>query len=521
MVGARAELEGGGNGFDLLIGLSGRTAEDFDTPLGRAEHSRYQSYGLDFNVGYSPKDSAHQSRYELSGRYQHVDTERAGGLGAAPGYPKRLLREEPIVEQYLRLGYQGKNYGVFADTLDVSVYRRHFETDIYQTNRTSPASTANVHLKVYTPLVWGGHLTALKNVGDHLIGYGADFLHERNKGRRQEDDVTNNATGVTTHRPWRAVDRTRQQTDIGVFVTDEWKTAERLTLSGALRFDWVKATIGKEPAAGENAAITAAFGDHPGVTRTAVTGNVGAVFKLTPVWDLTANVSRGFRAPAGEMTTTGTAGAINNLPAPDLNPEYSKSLEVGTRWHSDAHFGSLVGYLTRYTDLIVSTRIDSNNFQRKNIGKAEIAGIELEGFWQFASSWQLRYMATYTRGTDKSSDVPLDYIAPLVGRLALRYDRETWYGEGVWRGYKGKTRIDPSKERTSGSYSMIDLYAGAKLDRFGSAWRGWKVIAGIENVFDRVGRNPTVYEDIAFARNVTNPLVEPGRNFVLKIVSEY
>ncbi|MDR2679072.1 MAG: TonB-dependent receptor [Zoogloeaceae bacterium] len=524
MFGGRVELEGGGNGFDVLIGAHSRAASDYDTPIGHAGNSRYRSQGLDFNIGFSPETSPHRSRWELSGRYQDVNTGRAGGIGAAPGQPVMKVAEEPIREKYLRLGYTGHNYGAFADTLDASFYWREFETDIYQQNRANPAVIAMPHLKVYTPTVWGGHLTAMKGIQEHLISYGFDFFREDFAGRdRQITRVNPNTGAVVGQTNWEHIDRHSIEDSFGLFVADEWRANERLTLSGALRWDWVRARIGGA-ADGENAAIAAAFGDHPGMEDTAFTGNLGAVWKLTPVWSVAANLSRGFRPPSGtELTVTGTAGTINNLPAPNLKPEYNKTLELALRWNSAAHQGSLTAYVSRYTDLISNIRIDSSNFQRKNVGKAEISGLELEGRSRLASRWYLKYMLTATRGTDESANEPLAYIAPLAGRLALRYEENGWYGEGVLRGYKGKHRIDTTQERKSASYGMVDLYAGGKLEPLlGEHWRSWKVVAGVENVFDRLGRNPTVYEDIAYPYgSVANPLVEPGRNFVLKLVSEY
>ena len=160
--------------------------------------------------------------------------------------------------------------------------------------------------------------------------------------------------------------------------------------------------------------------------------------------------------------------------------------------------------------------------QRLNVSTAVIRGLELEGQKALSSNLRLNYMLTATRATDKSTREPLPGIAPLGGRLALRYQRDQWYAEGVTRGYKGKTRIDHTQERKGSSYAMLDLYAGANLDKFlGESWRGWKLVGGVENVFDRLGRNPAIAEDINYARGRANPLVEPGRNLVIKLTSDF
>ncbi len=520
-VGARTELVGGGKGFDVLVGLHGRTAEDYKTPLGKAENSDYQTWGGDFNIGFRP-DSA--SRWELSGRYQNVTTGRAGGLGAAPGAPYLEVRESPIVERHLKLGYQGRDVGAWADSLDASIYVRDFETDIYQVSKTSATVTTKTHTQVYTPTVWGGHVIAMKGLGNHVLSYGADFFSENFAGRDVRTTKENAATGVvTSDTGFVRADRQSTQTNVGVFVSDEWQVNDRVALSGALRGDVIRVTIG-DALSQESAAQRAAFGANPDSTDRALTGSLGTVFKLVPGWNLVGNLSRGFRAPSGiEKTTTTIAGTITTLAAPELKPEVSHTLELGSRWSGQGYAANVTAYRTQYTDLITTVAVSSSLRQRKNISDATIDGVEVDGHVTLAPRWRFSYSVTALRGTDNSTGTPLAGIAPLSGRLALRYEGSGWYGEGVFRGYRGKSRINPAEERQSVGYGMVDLYAGIGLERvLGSEWKHWKVVAGLENAFDQVGRNPTVAESLSYASGlIGNALVEPGRAVVLKLSSDY
>ncbi|MFT3759866.1 TonB-dependent receptor [Thauera sp.] len=518
--GGRVELAGGGQGFDVLIGAHARSAGDYDTPVGKAYNSAFETKGVDFNIGYRPTN---ESRWEISGRYENAKTERAGGLGAAPGEPVLSVSEKPITERYLRLGYQGRNFGAVADSLDASMYVRKFDTHIWQTNRANPAMTVDAHIRVDAPTVWGGHLVAMKAVDDHLLSYGADFFSEDFEGRNRQITRSNNTTGTVTPLPWEKIDRDSKTTNIGIFVADEWRANERWVLSGAVRGDWVKAEVGGA-LANENAAQRAAYGRNPGSTETALTGSMGAVFALDEVWSVAANLSRGFRAPSGmDMTITSTAGTITTLPSPDLSPEVNRTVELGLRWASARHQGSVTAYQSNYRDLITTTVVSPTLRQRQNVSKAVIRSLELEGRSLLDRNFSLNYMLTATRGTDESESRPLPGIAPLSGRLALRYTHGGWYAESVLRGYKGRSRIDKTQERGTASYAMVDLHAGTRLDGLlGESWKGWKVVAGIENLFDRAGRNPTVAEDIAYPRGtVGNPLVEPGRNFAIKLSSDF
>jgi len=520
MKGGRVELVGGGNGFDVLVGAHSRQADDYDTPLGTAENSEYSMQGLDFNIGFSPDE---QSRWELSGRYQDVSTGRAGGLGGAPGLPYVQVNEDPIIERYLRLAYQGESSGLLADNLDAGLYVRDFETDIYNRNAKNPNVTALAHIKVYSPTIYGGHLTAQKQLGNHSLSYGGDFFHEAFDGRTRQINQYNSSGNLIGTVDWHAMERDSEQLSIGAYLSDDWYLSDKWSLSGTLRGDFVNVEIG-DGLASENASQKAAFENNTDNDFFALTGSLGGIYRLTPDLHLVANLSRGFQAPSGiSMTVTSVAGTVTTLPAPQLEEETNITGELGLRWYGENTELRLTAYESRYKDLISLARISDGLYQRQNISEATIQGVELDGRTRLSESWSLKYALTSTRGTDDSTGVPLSYITPLSGRVSLRYDGLGWYSEASIRAYKGKTRIDPSQERETSSYAIANLYAGLDLDRIlGADWKDWKLRAGVENLFDREGRNPSVNEDIAFSNElIGNPLAEPGRSFLVKLTVDY
>lgn len=521
MFGGRAELVGGGNGFDVMIGAHQREARDYDSPIGTVDNSSYRMRGLDFNIGYSPTPL---SRWELSGRYENVTSNRGGGLGAAPGAELLQVSERPIIERYLRLAYSGQEMGAFADSLDTSLYVRDFETDIYQVNNKTAGVTAKTHLKVYTPTEIGGHLTALKALGDHQLSYGGDFYLEDFDGRLSRNTRYDKGTGAQlSDSGWKRMERDTSQTSLGLFATDTWTINDRWVLGGAVRSDWIESKIGSALLT-ETPAQSAAFEDSRIKRYHAYTGSLGAVYKLTPNWHLFGNFSRSFRAPSGQaMVSTSVSGTITTLPNADLEDETSLTTELGVRWYGLDSQMSLTAYQSDYDNLIALVVLDKDLRQQQNISKAQMRGLELEGKVGLDHHWSMNYAATYTRGTDKSSGQPLPNIAPLTGRLSLRFQEDDWYGEAAVRAYKGKTRIDKTQERVSASYAMVDVYAGMNLGRvLGSGWEDWLVTAGVENLFNKVGRNPVVAQDINYSDNlVGNSLVEPGRSAVIKLTVNY
>jgi hemoglobin/transferrin/lactoferrin receptor protein len=520
MYGLRGELVGGGNGFDVLVGVNQRTANDYDSPLGKVDNSDYDSRGLDFNIGYRTSDTA---RWELSGRYQNVTSGRAGGLGAAPGPDLLEVREDPLVERYLRLNYNSQAFSDWADSLDASLYVRHITTDSYQVNRKNATRDVATHQKNHSPTVFGGHLTATRQIEDHQLSFGGDFFNEAADGRKRLQQRYNKDGTLQAEGTWNTLERDTEQTSFGLFVSDDWYLNERWSLAGALRGDMVQIKVGSG-ITGENSAVTRAYQGNTNNRHSALSGSLGAVYRLTPDWHLVGNLSRGFRAPSGQqMARTSVSATITTLPAPDLEPETNLTAELGVRWYGKQSHASLTAYQSRYDDLIALAPVSSDIRQQQNISKATIEGIELDGETQLTGPWSMRYSLAATRGTNNSEDKPLAGIAPLSGQLTLRYQADRWYSEGKVRGYRGRTRIDDSQERETASYAMVDLYAGSDLSQlFGAQWKHWKVSVGVENLFDRVGRNPTTAEDLAYSNDLLgNPLVEPGRTAQLKLLVDY
>lgn len=521
MVGGRVEVLGGGNGFDVMLGVNHRDGDDYSTPLGDALNSGFNSTGADLAIGYRPHADA---RWELSARYQRVVSERAGGLGAAPGEPWMSVREDPIIERYVRLAYQGRKFGALADSIDASVYVRDFDTDIYQRNARSPVFTAYNHIKVYTPTVWGGHLTVNKRLGSHALSFGGDFFNESFDGRINQVQRYSNSTGALLGSSgWRQMERAAHQTNVGLFVHDDWHVGDAWTLSGSLRGDMVDIRIG-DTYAGEPPKLTEAYAGSTRPRHYAVTGGLGAIYEFVPGWQVVGNLSRGFRAPSGmNLTISSVAGTQATLPSPHLTPETNLTAEAGVRWFGTDGWARLTAYQSKYTDLIALQRIDANLFQRQNIGKATIRGVELEGRTKIFRRWSVGAAATYTHARNDITGRPLPYVAPLTANASLRYDGAGWHAEGVVRAFRAKTDIDPSQERRTAGYGMVDLFVGMDVSRvLGDGWRDWKLLAGVENVFNKVGRNPTVTENLSYPNTlVGNPLVEPGRAVTLKLTGVY
>ena len=483
-VAGRAEILGGGAGWDLLVGASGRIGGDYLTPIQeggkylKAKNSNYNAFNLDFNVGYTTKNN---TRYYAQGRYSSIESHRAGGgagVSAAPGSSYGIyVSEIPLREYYLRVGASKKNLS-FANSMDIYAYIRHWDTDIwnYRSNSTYGTNKTNIQQQVYNNNIAGFKIIFDSTAGKHSLGYGGEIVSAINpRGTRQifHNGNDTNATGSIN-----IAARPSTNTDFALFVKDDWKVFDRWILSGAIRGDYFLSTVGKDRMSSEinnasnstQTALTKQLDDNDILHSGAITGSIGSVWFITDYISNVINLSHNFKDSYSYRYSV-SAGTPPTMINPTLHPEYSQTAELGFRVHTDNHYASLVGFFTYYHDKIAlgATYFDSilqtNARKYQNIGKAYIAGAELEGRHSFADSMiELGYVLAYNYGMDISNHKPIAYIAPLYGNLSVKFNFDRVYLGIVQRFYADKWRIDNTQERKSKGYAMTDIYAGLNLN---------------------------------------------------------
>jgi len=487
-VGGRLEAIGGGDGWDVLVGLNGRKADDFRTPDGKAEHSKFNSWGVDYNIGYTNNDI----RYYSQGRYARVSSENAGGVrgirgGSAMGF---WTEENPLTELYLRSGVEVSNLS-FAEKMDAFVYWRRYDTDLYN---HIPGVPRAVHAQVKNSNYIGGRLAFESKVDNHNLGYGLDTTNTITKKRNR---VNGNPMGNPT-----------TQNEIGIFFKDDYTATEDLILSSSIRGDYIYETISR----------SANNGGKANSNHQAITGALGAVYFFTPEFSSGVNLSRNFIAPwvgYKQYLLNGT------IPNDNLEPEYSHTAELNFRYEDDLNSISIAGYYTQYKDKITLVTISASKKQYQNLDKSYIQGLEWQGSHKLPYNFTLAYLGGATYGQDKTNDRPLSYIAPLYGRLSLAYDLAWGYVKVQERTYKGKSRIDESSEKKTKSYAMTDVYLGLDLGYFQKDMKDMELTFGVENLFDQKGRNPATYSNSLAITTKTNPLLEPGINAFVKYSYKY
>ncbi|MFC5570558.1 TonB-dependent vitamin B12 receptor [Lysobacter yangpyeongensis] len=219
-------------------------------------------------------------------------------------------------------------------------------------------------------------------------------------------------------------------------------------------------------------------------------------------WDLTDTLR--FTASYG---TAYKAPSFNELyfpffGNPDLDPETSRSAELGLRGQHAWGSWSVNAFQTRVDDLIgydPTPRPGLPFGGAANIDRARIRGVELGGETTLAG-WNLHGTATWLDPRDDAG-ADIDNVLPRRARRSARLDADRRFGAfnvGASVSAQGPRYDDPANLRRMGGYATTDLRIGYALTP------AWTVQVNADNVFDKR------YETAAFYN-------QPGRTWLLSV----
>lgn len=261
---------------------------------------------------------------------------------------------------------------------------------------------------------------------------------------------------------------------------------------------------------------TARFGDAVSRTFNNVAGSVGLSLPVTDGVSLTANASRGFRAPAvEELYANGfhAAAGTFDIGNANLKPEEATGLESGVRVQNGRVFGSLGVYLNRidgYITPVAEGTIDENGASIPQVTfagrNAELKGVEghVEGkvFGKFVAG----AMGDYTRASIRGSADVLPFIP--AGRLgtSLRYDDgKLSVGGDVRRVFKQDRVTNDELDVPTAAYTLLDLSASYLLTVKGKQVHS--ITLRVDNALDEAYRDAT--------SRIKRFALNPGRNIAL------
>lgn len=289
---------------------------------------------------------------------------------------------------------------------------------------------------------------------------------------------------------------------VGLYVQDEIGLLEnRLRITPGVRFDWYEEKPQSTPA--YSAGGSRPVGLPPSSSDSAWSPRVRLeydVLKNAPwVKDVTvfAQWAKSFRAPTADELYGRFGGPSTYLRAgnPLLRPEEGNGVDVGLRFGDKQLGGSITYFHTSYRNYIEQYQQQAAGVGGlypqggivglRNIPRAEIQGVEVNGQYGFAPNWLVRGSFAYTRGRNKTDDIFLNSIPPMQGIVAVAYGTDRW-GAEVSAKMAGK-RDDVSTVQAGTGFKA----PGYTLFNASAWWRPMPEIAdlelqiGVYNIFDR------------------------------------
>lgn len=230
----------------------------------------------------------------------------------------------------------------------------------------------------------------------------------------------------------------------------EWPETGRLQLNSGLRYSWFDIHL---PANDTYQAVHLSPSD--------LTGDIHAIYAVSPDFKLVTNIGRGFRPPnIFDLATLGPRpGNRFNIANTELDPESVWSYDVGFKTETGDVELEVFAFYLDYSDKITSvytgelTADGRDVIRSENRNRVEIYGLEAGLYWAATGNLNVFATANYNRGKEHDLEgpaFPADRIPPFNGRLGLEYFiNGDWRIEPYWLFASRQDRLSPRDVRDS------------------------------------------------------------------------
>ena len=318
--------------------------------------------------------------------------------------------------------------------------------------------------------------------------------------------------------------------NLGLFLQNEYDVTPRLRLIGGLRVD--RFDVDTLPTPGYNPLLPGIDRATPAIdltklpsvngtsiNRTTVTGDIGAVVRLTDYFTLSGRVGRSYRHPnLEELFFTGPATVGNIIANTAVKPETGVNVDINAKLRRSRYTASLNYFNNTYRNFI-STETVSNAptsglvLQAINFARVRIQGFEADGessytlggsiFTPFVSLAYLHGQiqeAVNPLTNEALRNVPADNITPLKAVAGMR-----WQSKGGWLWSEYNVRAQSYVNRVSPllanspfiiaqdllslqGFGIHTLRGGINMQREGNRARSVAFTVGLENLGNKFYR---------------------------------
>ena len=218
-----------------------------------------------------------------------------------------------------------------------------------------------------------------------------------------------------------------------------------------------------------------------------ISGSLGAVYKLTPVYALAANLSYTERAPTYyELFANGPHAATGayEIGDPSFNKEKSTAIDIALRYRDGGNSFSVGAFYNRFRDFITlaaTGRIKdedgavppaANQTFNESVYRqvpAVFQGYEAEGrttlYSGAGSTLVADARADFVHAANKATGEPIARVAPLRVGLGLTWFSGRWTARGEVNSAASQRRVPQSQnERQSGEYALFNAQVGYRFN---------------------------------------------------------
>jgi hemoglobin/transferrin/lactoferrin receptor protein len=515
----------------------------------RMPDTAFTQYGGMVRANWSPAAGsqliAHYSRSQQDGgrRFDQL----LGGDGNLVADLRNLMLD------FFYVRYDQQRLGWFDDAVLTYSFNSQREERVNQGGNGNPLASINheyERTRVHGVQAMGSKRVAAR----HNLLFGAEYYHERIRAPSFGFDPSTQATAL---RRGRVPDRARYRNG-GIFAQDVFEALpDRLRLVGSLRYG---AASYRSRAADSPLVAGQPLWPDDSLRTSSFTFRAGAVLIAAPGLNLSANVSRGFRAPhitdlgtlgltgdgfevaaldvAGLGATVGStadaAAFSTGIPVRQLEPETSLSYEFGVHYRHSNFRTEFAFFVNDIDDNIAkqalilppgavgqtlgSATIAAQNANgvvfvdvtsspvlvRANFDRVRILGVEHTATWQITPQWSAGTVFTFVRARDRVTGRPpnVEGGTPAPdGYLKIRYTARAgrWWVEPYLHAAARQGRLsslDLADRRTGATRSVTSI---TDFFRRGATARGL-VGAGADAM-------PGTADDILLATGETLPQI--------------
>jgi len=485
-----------------------RYAKNTTTPIGELPNSQFKDNSISTSAGFRPTTD-----HELKFQYQKFSGSDIG-LPGGKSFPNSATAKYSGISRELFNGeYEISHFSNSLNKTLIKYFAQKISRSVELKPNTSTTSTPSAN-----HFTAGGLIQTNWSLSDlnHLIA-GIDIWQRTYSGIRETKVITGNSTKITGDLPV----PNSSYGSMGFFAQDEHRLFnDRLNVSLGGRIDQIhiendaaknpsyiitNGVLNSNPPANPQSSFPAGKSDEISWST-----NLSLLYNISHESDMTLNFARSFRAPVlEERFQYINLGGDIFLGNPGLKSENGYLFDLGYRlWNQNISVRANL-FLNLFNDLVVDAPVVIDSLYRKeNIGKAQIYGFDIQAEYNFFDDMVLFTTASYVRGEDKTGNTNLPLIAPLNGRIGLRYKNLSFgYIDVDAHFFTKQDKIAKGEKETPG-YATLNLYLSSVPVYL--QYMNLRVFAGIENILNKEYRNH-------LSTNRGTILVEPGRNIFFKI----